>query len=64
MRVGAERKAEMPHVGGAVISLGLAAQDLLHDLRLFLRLADAVDQAVEGGRLDDLPQREIDVEGR
>ncbi len=63
MGVGAEREAEMPLVDRGIISLGLGAQDLLHHLRPEIGLADPLEQMVEGGRADDLAERELDVEG-
>src|SRR3546814_2429574 len=52
MRVAAERQAEMAVIFGAVIGLRLGAEDLLHDLRLEIRLPDPLDDAVESGGPD------------
>ena len=48
---------------GAVARLHLGAQHLLHDLGPRVVLADALEDAVEGRRLDHLAERELDVEG-
>src|SRR5947209_4707639 len=62
MGVGAERQAEMAGILRPVIGLGLGAQDLLHHLRPEIRLADPLDDVVEGGRPHHLAERELDAE--
>ncbi len=64
VRVGPEREAEMAAILRAVIGLCLAAQDLLHHLGAELNLAQLIDQAVEGGGRDDLPQRKGNLKRR
>src|SRR3546814_3703933 len=63
MRVAAERQAEMAVIFGAVIGLRLGAEDLLHDLRLEIRLPDPLDDAVESGGPDHLAERDLDLGG-
>ena len=62
VRVGAERQAEMAEPLGRIARLHLRAQELLHDLRPGIGLADALDDPVEGRGLDHLPERELDPE--
>ena len=57
--VAAERQAEVPCIGRAVIGLRLAAQHGFHDQRLFGRIRHILEHAVEQARRDDLTQREL-----
>ncbi len=49
---------------GAVTRLHLGAEQLLHDFRAARQISDPLDDAVEGARLDHLPERELEIEGR
>ena len=53
----------MPLVDRRIIGLGLRAEDLLHYLWAEIRIADLVDDPVEGRRADHLAHGEGDVEG-
>ena len=64
MRVGRERQPEVAEPLGPVARLHLGAEQLLHDLRAAARIADTLDDPVEGARLDHLAERELEVEGR
>ena len=63
MGVGAERQPEMAVIARRVIGLGLGAQDLLHDLRPEIGLADPLDDVVERRGPHHLAERELDSEG-
>ena len=60
--VGAERQPEMAVILRAVISLGLRAQHLLHDLRPEVHVGDPLEDMVERPRPDHLAEREVDLE--
>src|SRR2546423_430984 len=64
MGVGGKRQPEMAEPFGTVTRLHLGAQELLHDLLASAAFADALDDPVEGARLDHLSEREFDPEGR
>src|SRR3546814_9799704 len=63
MAVASKRQTEMAQIAGAVIGLRLRSENLLHNLRPVRDIAHPLQKAVESARLDDLPQREFDVEG-
>ncbi len=63
MRIGAEREAEMPGISRPVIGLRLAAQHRFHHQRLFRRVGNILDHAVEQPRRNDLPQRHVLADG-
>ncbi len=59
MGVAAQRQAEMTGILRSVIGLGLAAEYRFHDQRLFCRVADVLQHAVEQAGRDHLAQRQL-----
>ena len=64
MRIAAKRQPEVASIARTVIGLRLAAQNRLHDQRLFRFVGYVLQHAVEQARRDDLPQRQLAPECR